>query len=108
MAGRRLGQCAASDGPCRLGWSRGAEGLQDVRGRAALSAEAAASRNAQSGRGDEYSGIPSTDADTSAVDAPQLASVIVASAARLPKVQYPGIWEYVIHPCMQSTKPSSP
>ena len=61
-----------------------------MRERAAASAEAAAARNAQSGRGDEYSGVPSSgDADVLGVEEPQVASVIVASAARLPKVGYP-------------------
>ena len=83
----RLGHCAAAHGPRSLGWSRGASGLPGVRERAAACAEAAASRNAQSGRGDEYSGRPSGDAEVAAAAAPHIASIIVASAARLPKVR---------------------
>ena len=75
-----MGSCST----LRLGWSRDLSALQDVRQRAAASAEAAASLNAQSGRGAEYSGYLG---DAAAVDEAVTASVVVASAARVPKVQ---------------------
>ncbi|BDA44908.1 probable ribokinase at N-terminal half [Coccomyxa sp. Obi] len=79
----RVGQSAATEGPMFLEWTRDESTLSEVRQRADAAAAAAAISNADSASASQYNRTGST---AERADQLPVARVIVASAARIPKV----------------------
>jgi len=80
----RAGQSAATAGAVCLEWSRDESTLSAVRQRAEVAAAAAAVSNADSGQASQYNRTSSSGNSSGSLP---VAKVILASAARIPKVR---------------------